>query len=111
MVSHQPIACLLLMVKLLSEIVTKSMYKHLGGVVFCHMSRWLASVSANVLHNRLIKKTVLIDYNTRDSKLDMPWVDYHKAYDMILYSWNMECVTRFGLTLNVERLRGKSMAQ
>ena len=40
----------------------------------------------------LIDKMILKDCKSRQKNLAMVWVDYRKAYDMVPYSWILECL-------------------
>ena len=39
----------------------------------------------------------------------MAWVDYKKAYDMVLYSCIVECLNLFGIAENIKSLLVNSM--
>ena len=43
---------------------------------------------------------MLRDCKRRSTNLAMAWIDYRKAYDMILHSWISECLEVFGVTGN-----------
>ena len=49
----------------------------------------------------LIDKTVLRDCKRRHINVDMAWIDYDKAYDMVPNSWFSECLEMFGISNNV----------
>ena len=39
----------------------------------------------------------------------MAWIDYKKAYDMVLHSWIIECLDLFGVAENIKSLLVNSM--
>ena len=39
----------------------------------------------------------------------MAWIDYKKAYDMVPYSWIIECLGLFGVAENIKSLLVNSM--
>ena len=43
------------------------------------------------------------------TNLTMPWIDYHKAYDMVPHSWIVECLEIFGIATNVRQFLLRSM--
>ena len=59
----------------------------------------------------LIDKTVLKDCKKRHTNLSMAWIDYKKAYDVVLHSWINECMELFGIADNVRNFLEKSMEQ
>ena len=40
----------------------------------------------------------------RHTNLNMAWIDYKKAYDMVSHSWILESVTLAGIAENIKRL-------
>lgn len=57
----------------------------------------------------LINKTVVKDCKRRKTDLPMAWIDYKKAYDMVLHSWFSECLETFGIAENITKLMSDSM--
>ena len=39
----------------------------------------------------------------------MAWIDYKKAYDMVLHSWIMDCLETVGINEKIRRLLAESM--
>ena len=52
----------------------------------------------------LIKEVKSINNN-----LAMAWIDYKKAYDMLLHSWIIECLDLFGVAENIKNFLVNSM--
>jgi len=57
----------------------------------------------------LIDKMVLKNCRRRHTNLNMAWIDYKKAYDMVPHSWILESVTLVGIADNIKRLLKNSM--
>ena len=47
---------------------------------------------------------VLNEAKRRRKILAICWIDYRKAYDMVLHSWIMECLTMFKIANNDQKL-------
>ena len=54
---------------------------------------------------------ILKDCKKRHTNLSIPWVDYRKAYDLVLHSWVNECMEMFGIAENLRTFLQKSMQQ
>ena len=48
---------------------------------------------------------------TRETNLDMAWIDYQKAYDLVPHSWIIKTLTMVGASENVRGLLKNSMQQ
>ena len=59
----------------------------------------------------LIDKTILRECKKRCINLAMAWIDYKKAYDLMPYSWIIECMEMAGIADNVINFNQKSMDQ
>ena len=57
-----------------------------------------------------IEKMVLKEAKRRRKILAMCWIDYRKAYDMVLHSWIMECLTMFKIANNDQKLLQYAMS-
>ena len=42
------------------------------------------------------------DCKVRKTNLGMAWIDYRKAFDMVPYSWILECMSMFEIAKNME---------
>ena len=56
-----------------------------------------------------IDRAVIKEVNSRNENLAMTWMDYKKAYDMVLHSWVIECLDLFGVAENIKSLVVNSM--
>ena len=59
----------------------------------------------------LIDKVILKNCRRRKTGLEMAWVDYKKAYDMVPHSWIIECMNMFGIAKNLTGVVQNSMKQ
>ena len=57
----------------------------------------------------LIDKAITKDARMKCRNLNMAWVDYKKAYDMVPHSWILEVISMFGLADNICNLLSQSM--
>ena len=53
--------------------------------------------------------TALKDCKKRHTNLSMAWIDYRKAYALVLHSWVNECMEMFGIAGNLRTFLQKSM--
>ena len=56
-----------------------------------------------------IDRAVIREVKPRKKNLGMTWIDYKKAYDMVLHSWIKECLELFGVADNIRTLLVNSM--
>ena len=54
-------------------------------------------------------RAVIKEVKSRNKNLAMAWIDYKKGYDMIAYSWIIECLDLFGVAENIKSLIVNSM--
>ena len=54
---------------------------------------------------------IVKDCKRRLTSLAVAWIDYRKAYNMVLHSWIQKCMEMFGLAVNVRSLVNTSMKQ
>ena len=57
----------------------------------------------------LINKTILRDFKRRHNNLAIAWINYKKAYDMVIHSWISECLEMFGIANSVQGFLNNSM--
>lgn len=58
-----------------------------------------------------VNETILGNYQKRKTNITMSWIDYRKAYDLILHTWIMEYMNSFDIALNTVRLFRKRMGK
>ena len=59
----------------------------------------------------MLDKATMKDSRYRKTNLAMAWIDYQKAYDMVLYSWIVESLEMIGAPINFIKFFETSMAQ
>ena len=58
-----------------------------------------------------IDRAVIKEVKSRNKNLAMAWIDYKKAYDMVLHSWIIECLDLFQVAENIKTLLVNSMEE
>ena len=53
---------------------------------------------------------VMKNYRSRQTILNMAWIDYKEAYDMVPHSWILESISLVGIANNINRLLENNMA-
>ena len=54
-------------------------------------------------------KMILHEERMRKKNLAVTWIDYKKAYDMVLYSWIVECLGMFGVSEQIKHFLSESL--
>ena len=57
----------------------------------------------------MIDKMILKNCKRRLTNLNLAWIDYKKAYDMVPHSWIIECLEIFKVSQNITTLIRNSM--
>ena len=58
----------------------------------------------------MIDKAITKDARTKCRCLNITWVDYKKAYDMVPHSWILEAIDMMGIADNIRLLIRQSMS-
>ena len=96
--------------KLMTGKLARKMYSHLEREnVLPSEQKGCGKGSRGTKDQLLTDKTVLKDYKRRHTNLAMAWVDYKKAYGMVLHAWISECIEMFGIANNVQGFLNNSM--
>ena len=107
--NYRPIACLPLMWKLLTGILSEKIYDHLAGNnLLPDEQKGCRKRSRGTKDQLLIDKMILKDAKL-GKNLSMAWIDYKKAYDMVPHSWINEVVDMLGVAGNIGGLLSNSM--
>ena len=86
--NYRPITCLPIMYKVLTAMISDSIYKHLEDEnVIPWEQKGCGRKSRGTKDQLIIDKYVMKDSKSRKSNLMMGWIDYRKAYDMVPHSW------------------------
>ena len=108
--NYRPITCLPLIWKLLTGMIAEETYEYLETMkLLPEEQKGCKRQSRGTKDQLLIDKTVLKDCKKRYTNICMAWIDYKKAYDLVPYSWNNECLEMFGIAENVRNFLGRSM--
>ena len=100
--NFQPISCLPVMWKLMTEIIAESMYVFLENEnVLPEEQKGCRRKSRGTKYQLLIEKTILKDCKRRHTNLATAWIDYRNAYDMVPHTWIMECMRLFRVANNI----------
>ena len=91
--NYRPIPCLPLMWKLMTGVITESVYKMLEDRdILPTEQKVCRKKSRGTKGQLLIDKKILTDCKKRKKNLAMVLVDYKKANDMVPHSWIVECL-------------------
>ena len=89
--NYRPIACLLLRWKFLSGLVADQIYGYLDEQkLLPEKQKGCRKRSGETNDLLYIDRAVIREVKSRKKNLTMAWIDYKKAYDMVLYSWIKE---------------------
>ena len=80
----------------MTGVTAEVMYKHLEGIL-PEEQKGCRRRSRGTKDQLLVDKAILKDCKRRPTNLDMAWIDYRKAYDMVPHSWIGECLEQFGI--------------
>ena len=110
--NYRPISCLPMMWKLMTGIISDSIYKFLDeNEVLPEEQKGCKRNSRGTKDQLLVDRTILADCKKRHKNLTMAWVDYKKAYDMVPHSWILECMRLYGVSDSVTNFLKRSMSK
>ena len=108
--NYRPIACLPTTFTLLTGIIAEHVYGHLDRNGFLrNEQKGCRRNTRGTKDQLLIDKMMLKNCRRRHTNLNMAWIDYKKAYDMVPHSWILQSVTLVGIADNIKRLLKNSM--
>ena len=109
--NYRPIACLPIMWKVLTGIFADKIYDHLAeNDLLPDEQKGCRKNSRGTKDQLLIDKAITKDARSKGRCLNMAWVDYKKAYDMVPHSWILEATEMMGVADNVRLLLRQSMS-
>ena len=109
--NYRPISCLPLMWKLITGIISETMYKFLDeNEILTVEQKGCRRRSRGTKDQLLIDKSILADCKRKHKNLAMAWVDYKKAYDMVPHSWIIECLKLTHVAENIINFVERSMS-
>ena len=90
--NFRPIPCLPRTWKLTTGILTDNMYDYLERErILPEEQKGCRKVRRRTKDQLLIDKAIVKDCRKRHTNLVMAWIDYRKAYDVVLHIWTVEC--------------------
>ena len=108
--NYRPIACLNLMWKLLTGIMSEKTYQHLfENHLLPVEQKGCRKKTMGTKDHLVIDKMVMGDSKSRKKNLSMGWIDFKKAYDMVPHSWILETLKMFGVADNLVNIIKSSM--
>ena len=108
--NYRPITYLPLMWKLLTGVTQDQIYAHLDHEkLLPEKQKGCKKVSRGTNDLLCIDRAVIKEVKSRNKNLQMTWIDYKKAYDMVPNSWIIECLDLFGVAENIKSLLVNSM--
>ena len=108
--NYRPIACLLLMWKLLTGVIVDQIYAHLDQEKLTPEEQKGCRKSSRGTNDLLyIDRAVIKEVKSRNKNLAMAWIDYEKAYDMVPHSWIIEYLDLLGVAEGIKNLLENSM--
>ena len=108
--NYRLMACLPLMWKLITGIISQTMYKFLDeNEILPVEQKGCRRRNRGTKDQLLIDKAILADCKRKHKNLAMAWVDYKKAYDMVPHSWMIEYLKLTQMAENIINFVDRSM--
>ena len=96
--------------KLLTGVITDQIYAHLDHEQLLPEEQKGCRKGFKGTNDLLyIHRAVIKEVKSRNKNLAKTWIDYETAYDMVPYSWIIECLDLFGVAENIKSLLVNSM--
>ena len=109
--NYRPIACLNLIWKLLTGIISDKTYDHLEENKLLEEQKGSRRKCQGTKDQLVIDRCILQNCRKRKTSLRMAWVDYKKTYDMVPHSWIITTVGMVVLADNIIGLIKESMTK
>ena len=108
--NYQPIACLNLLWKLKTGIIDDKFYQHLESEnLLLDEQKGCRHASRNTKDQLLMDKAVIRNCKRRETNLNMAWINFRKAYDMVPHAWIIKALKLIGAAPNVIALLKSTM--
>ena len=108
--NYRSIACLNLLWKLLTGIINEKFYDHLNQQkLLPEEQKGCQRKARGTKDQLLIDKAVVRNSRKRKTNLNVVWIDFRKAYDMVPHSWILKTLELVGTARNIIELLKKSM--
>ena len=96
--------------KLLTGVIADQIYAHLDPEKLLPEDQKGCGKGSRGTNELLyIDRAVIKEVKSRNKDLATAWINYKKAYDMVPYSWIIECLDLFGVAENIKILLVNSM--
>ena len=90
--NYRPIACLPTTFKILTSVITDSLYSHLEKeAIMTSQQRGGKKDCYGCKDQLMINHAILENCKKRKKNLSTAWIDYKKAFDSIPHSWILKC--------------------
>ena len=110
--NYRPIACLNLIWKLLTGVFSENTYAYLDENKLLPIEQKGCRKKCQGTKDHLaIDKCILKNCKRRKTNLEMAWIDYKKAYDMVPHSWIIKTMKMLGIADNLIDLISRSMSK
>ena len=109
-VNYRPITCLNLLWELLNGITTDKLYEHLENQdLLSEEQKGCRRRSRGTKDQLLIDNGVIKNSKRRRTNLNMAWIGFRKAYDMVPHSWMIESLKLVVAAKNTVNLLKETM--
>ena len=108
--NYRPITFLPLIWKLLTGVIADQIYQHLDQETLLPEEQKGCRKGSRETNDPIyIDRAVIKEVKSRNKNSAMAWIDYKKAYVMVLHSWIIECLDLFGVGENIKSLLVNSL--
>ena len=108
--NYRPITCLPTLWKLMTSIISDSIYQHLDEQgLMPKEQKGCSRGSRGTKDQLLIDKTILRNAKLKKKNLEMIWIDYKKAYDSVPHSWILESLSTIKVNASINKFLRKAM--
>ena len=108
--NYRPIACLNLLWKLKTGIIADKLYQHLENKnLLLEEQKGCRHACRGTKDQLLIDKAVIRNCKRRKTNLNMAWIDFRKACDMVPHAWIIKALKLIGAAPNFTALLESTM--
>ena len=110
--NYRPITCLSTTYKLLTSILSDSIYKHLEeNNLYPIEQKGCKRGTYGCKDQLLINKMILEDSNNNKKNLSTAWIDYQKAFDSVPHSWIIACLQQLNIHSDITKFLKFNMSK
>ena len=108
--NYRPITCLSTTWKLLTSIISNTIYDHLSDKGLIPWEQKVCKRKSRGMKDQLlIDKMIMKHAKGKQRNLRMTWMDYKKAYDSVPYFWIVRCMGLVGVAINITSFMEKAV--